>query len=112
MLTDLLSEQLGHLGVAVTQSIDGDTRSEVEVLSVLNVPQETSFSLLEHGWWANIGRDHERCRLAYQAAGLRVRLRIRGRQSRLLLFISSIRFIWFYEEIAHFDGTLESRGQV
>lgn len=69
-MTDLLGEQLGHLGITVAQSIDGDSRSEVEVLSVLNIPQEATFSLLEHGRRADIGGNHVRCRLAYETAGL------------------------------------------
>jgi hypothetical protein len=85
--TDLLGEQFRHLGVTVTQGIDGDSRCEVEVLSVFHIPQEATFSLLEHGRRADIGGNHVWGGLAYETAGLRVRRRVRGSEGCFLLLI-------------------------
>ena len=90
-MTDLLGEQLGHLGITVAQGIDSDSGCEVEVLSVLNIPQEATFSLLEHGRRADVGGDHVWCRLAYQTASLRVRGGVRcSQRCFFLLIVNSI----------------------
>ena len=99
--TDLLGEQFGHLRITVTQGIDGDSRCEIEVLSVFNIPQEATFSLLEHRRRADIGGNHVWSGLAYETAGLRVRRRIRcGQGCFLLLIVNSVHGIWSQHDCA------------
>lgn len=54
----LLSNDLRYASIAVSQSVDSDTRGKVKISPVLDVPHVTSFSLFEHWWRANISRDH------------------------------------------------------
>lgn len=56
----LLCNDLRYASIAVSQSIDSDTRGKVKIPPVLNVPHVASFSLFEHWWRANISWDHVR----------------------------------------------------
>ena len=42
----------------MTESIDGDTSSEVEILTVLGIPETTAFSFHHHWGRSNIRRNH------------------------------------------------------
>ena len=70
--TYLLGDQLGHLGVAVTERVDGDAGGEIEVLPVLNVPEIGALALDEHGRRAGVGGHHEGGMLADEGAAGRV----------------------------------------
>lgn len=62
----LLSDQLRHLGVAMTQSIDGYSGGEVKVSPVFEVPEVAAFAADHHGRWAHVGCYHELSMLVYQ----------------------------------------------
>jgi len=72
----LLVEKLGHFRIAVAQRVDCDAGGEVEVLSVFNVIEVTSFTLLEHWRRPNVGGHHVLQLGIYKAGGLRVRWRV------------------------------------
>jgi len=52
------------------QCIDRDTGRKIKILPVLDIPHVAPLALLEHGWWADIGRDHVRELLVDEAGGL------------------------------------------
>jgi hypothetical protein len=54
----------------MAERIDSNTGGEVEVFAVLNIPHIASLALLEHRWWADIGRNHVWQLLVHEAGGL------------------------------------------
>lgn len=55
----LFRDDLSNLGVTVTERVNRDSRSQIQVPTVFHIPQVTSLALHHHGSWANIGGDHE-----------------------------------------------------
>ena len=84
----LLSDQLCHLGVAVTQCVDRYAGGEVEEFPVLNVPEVAPFAFDHHGRRADIGRYHIFGMLADDCSGLRVAWWIRTWERGFLLYAS------------------------
>ena len=68
----LLGDELGHFGVAVAEGVDGYAGGEVEVFSVLNVPEVAAFAFDHHGGRADVGRYHVLGVLADDCGGLGV----------------------------------------
>lgn len=56
----LFCNDLRYASVAMSQSIDGNTRGKIEIPPVLNIPHVAAIALLKHGWRANISRYHVR----------------------------------------------------
>jgi hypothetical protein len=56
--TYLLGHYLSNFWIAVPQCIDCDSRREVQVFPVLDVPEVDSFAFYEHWWGAGVGFDH------------------------------------------------------
>jgi hypothetical protein len=56
--------------VTMAERIDSNTRREVKVFAVLNIPHVAPLALFEHRWWADIGRNHVRELLVHKAGGL------------------------------------------
>jgi hypothetical protein len=55
---NLVSNNLGHAGIAVSQGINSNPSSQVEVFSVLHIPEVTPLASDEHWGWSHIGLDH------------------------------------------------------
>jgi hypothetical protein len=58
MTTYLLTNHLCNAWIAMTKRVHCNASREVQVLPVLHIPHIASFTLLEHGWWTDIGRNH------------------------------------------------------
>jgi hypothetical protein len=55
------------------QRIDSNARREIEVPSILDIPQPTAIPLYEHWWWTDVCRDHEGGLVVYQRRSCRIR---------------------------------------
>lgn len=66
----LFTNDLCNSRVAMAERIDSNASRKVQILPVLNIPHVASLALLEHRWWADIGRDHIRELLVHEAGGL------------------------------------------
>lgn len=91
--TDLFAQHLCHARIAVAERIDSNAGCEVEILPVLNVPHVASLALLEHRWWADIGRDHVWELLVHEAGGLGAWVWIRSCETGIALHNISRRIV-------------------
>ena len=73
MFSYLLRDYLGYLRIAVSQGIDCNPGGEIEVFSVLNIPEIHSFTLDKHWRWADVGLHHEGSLFVDESGGGRVR---------------------------------------
>jgi hypothetical protein len=55
----LLSDYFADLWIAMTQCIDCNPGSEVQVFPVLDVPEVAACAFDEHGWWSDVCFHHE-----------------------------------------------------
>jgi hypothetical protein len=78
----------------VAERVDSNARREVKVFAVLNIPHVASLALLEHRWRADIGRDHVRELLVYEASGLGVCMRVGSGERRIALWMVSIGWLF------------------
>ena len=87
-MTHLLSEEVGELGIAVTEPIDGNTGREVQVLAVVNVPYIRPFSFHEYRRRPGVCGDHEGRMIVDQRCAGRVGVGVWVRQVGLLLALA------------------------
>lgn len=59
--THLLGNDLGNLGIAVSQGVHSDTSSHIQIPPVLHIPQITALSLHHHRRRSHVGGDHVGC---------------------------------------------------
>lgn len=81
----LLRNNLGNLRITVTEGVHCNTSGEIQVPSVLHIPQVAALSLHHHRSGANVGRDHEGCALIDKRHGERVWRGIGIREGSLTL---------------------------
>ena len=58
-MTHLLCNEIGELGIAMAQRIDGNTSCEVQILAVVNVPYVRALSFYEYWRRAGVCGNHE-----------------------------------------------------
>lgn len=69
----MLVDQLAEARVAVAECVHGDTRGEIDVSPVLEVPEVASGALGENGHGPGVGRYHVLFVVGNHACGARVR---------------------------------------
>lgn len=56
-------DKLVQLWRAMAQAIDSNASREIEILSILDIPQVASFAFYKHERWSDISLHHVRCLL-------------------------------------------------